>query len=131
MDLATVAATAAVTLLPRGAKWVRRAWNNRYVDPKEEHRRVFLQQADSYNERAAKLDVFGFDLSQEPKPDKWKVALSISKLDRRDQRYAVQEPDIEVLRNWAARKAAQGRDNSGECARSADEIAYRTFIFRI
>jgi hypothetical protein len=131
-DFAAPVGTAVVILFIREyVPQLWRAYQSRYVDPKIAHRQVFLDQADWFEERASKLAVFRFELGQEPKPDKFKLAQLVSKLDPQDRQWAMKQTDIEVLRKCAAEKGAECHDNAGECARSADEIAYRTFIFRI
>jgi hypothetical protein len=41
----------------------------------------------------------------------------------------MKETDITLLGRYAAERAAECYDNAGECARHADEINYRTFVF--
>ncbi len=53
---------------------LRCAYQKRFIDPKKAHQQVFLDQADWFEERAAKLAVFRFELGQEPGPDKFKLA---------------------------------------------------------
>jgi hypothetical protein len=106
-------------------------YDRRYTDPKRAHQNLFLEQREWYAERAAQLHSFRFDLIHGPKPDKFKLALLVSKLDRKDRVWAMKETDIDLLAQAAAEKAAHCEDNAAECARHADEINYRTFIFPI
>ena len=41
----------------------------------------------------------------------------------------MKETDLTLLCRYAAEKAIQCQDNAGECARNADEINYRMFVF--
>ena len=127
-DFAVPVVTALVTLFIREyVPQLWRAYQRRYIDPKKAHRQVFLDQADWFEERAAKLAAFGFQLGQDPKPDKFKLAELVSKLDPHDRQWAIKHTDIEILRKYAAEKGAECHDNAGECGRSADEIAYKMF----
>lgn len=118
----------AVTIFIRdGVAWLWRAYQKRYIDPKKAHRQVFVDEADWFKERAAKLAVFSLQLGQDPKPDKFKLAELVSKLDQHDRQWAMKQTDIEILRKYAAEKGAECHDNAAECGRLADEIAYKIF----
>jgi ribosomal protein L12E/L44/L45/RPP1/RPP2 len=124
--------TSVVTVaLSKGIPWLLQAYDRRYIDPKRAHQYLFLEQGEWYAARAAQLHSFRFDIIHGPKPDKFKLALSVSKLDRKDIVWAMKETDIDLLAHAAAQKAAECEDNAAECARHADEINYRTFIFPI
>jgi hypothetical protein len=126
MDLLTYFGVAGTTLLIRdGVVWLWRVYEKRYIDPKKQHRQIFLDQAQWFEERATKLAVFRCQLDEEPALDKWKLALLISKLDDHDRRWAMKQTDIEILRKYAAEKGVECHDNAGECGRFADEIAYK------
>lgn len=129
-DYIAGAVSAVVTLaITKGLPWLSRAYEKRYVDPKRAHQEVFLEQANWLGERASKLAAFRFELTHGPEPNKFKLAELVSKLDRKDTEWAMKETDITLLGRYAAEKAAECHDNAGECARHADEINYRTFIF--
>jgi hypothetical protein len=118
----------AITLLLRdGGAWAWRVYQNRYIEPKKRHRQVFVDEAKWFEERAAKLAAFHWQLGQDPPPDKWKLTAFISKLDDHDRQWAMKQTDIEILRKFAAEKGAECHDNAGECGRFADEIAYTIF----
>jgi hypothetical protein len=126
------AVTAVVTLVIReGFPKLWRAYQARYIDPKEAHRQIFLDRANWYKDRASKLAVFHFQLGQEPPPDKFKLAGLVAKLDPHDSREAMKYPDVETLRRYAAEKGAECHQNASEDARNAEEISYRSFIFRL
>jgi hypothetical protein len=120
-DVEIILATIAVR---DGGAWLWRLYQRRYIEPKQRHRQVFVEQRNWYEERAAKLAVFGVQLSQEPAPDKWKLARFVSQLDTDDRKWAMKSDDIEALRAAAARKGKECHDNAGECGRMADEVAY-------
>lgn len=121
---------ALVTLaITKGFPLLSRAYQRRCIDPKRAHQEVFLEQTAWFEERASKLAVFRFELTNGPAPDKFKLAQLVSKLDRKDREWAKKETDITLLGRYAAEKAAECHDNAGECARHADEINYRTFVF--
>jgi len=82
-----------------------------------------------FEERAAKLVVLRFELTHGPEPNKFKLAELVSKLDPKDREWAMKETDLTLLCRYAAEKAIQCQDNAGECARNADEINYRMFVF--
>jgi hypothetical protein len=129
-DYLAGAVSAVVTLaITKGLPWLSRAYEKRYVDPKRAHQEVFLEQANWFEERASKLAAFRFELAHGPEPNKFKLAELVSKLDRKDREWAMKETDITLLGRYAAEKAAECHDTAGECARHADEINYRTFIF--
>lgn len=116
----------AVTIFFRdGGAWLWRAYQKLYIDPKKAHRQVSVDQADWFEERAAKLAVFRLRLGQEPKPDKFKLAELVSELDQHDRQWVMKQTDIEILRKYAADKGTECHDNAGECGRMADEIAYK------
>ena len=73
--------------------------------------------------------MFRWELINTPPRDKFKLAYLVSKLDRKDKEWAMKEADIGLLIDYAAHKGAECHENSGECARHADEINYRTFVF--
>jgi len=125
MDWLTVFGVAGATLLIRdGVVWLGRVYQNRYIEPKKQHRQVFLDQRHWFEERAAKLAAFRWQLGQDPAPDKWKLALLVSKLDDHDKQWAMKQTDIEILRKYAADKGAECHENADQCGRFADEIAY-------
>lgn len=129
-DYIAGAVSAVVTLaITKGLPWLLRAHEKRYIDPKRAHQEVFLEQGSWFEERAAKLAVFRFELTHGLEPNKFKLAQFVSKLDRKDRGWAMKETDITLLARYAGAKGAECHDNAGECARHADEINYRTFIF--
>ena len=116
----------AVTIFFRDVlAWVWRAYQKRYIEPKKAHRQVYVDEADWFKERAAKLAVFRLQLGQDPKLDRFKLAELVSKLDQHDREWAMKQTDIEILCKYAAEKGAECHDNAGECGRLADEIIYR------
>lgn len=122
-DYIVGAVKAVVTLaITKGLPWLSRAHEKRYIDPKRAHQEVFLEQANWFKERASKLAVFRFELTHGQAPNKFRLAELISKLDRKDRKWAMKETDIILLGRYAAEKAAECHDNAGECARHADEI---------
>jgi hypothetical protein len=122
--------SAVVTLaITKGLPWLSRAYEKRYIDPKRAHQEFFLEQANWFEERAAKLAVFRFELTHGPKPNKFKMAQLVSMLDRKDREWAMKETDMALLGRYAAEKAGECHDNAGECARHAVEINYRAFVF--
>jgi hypothetical protein len=129
-DYIAGAISAFVTLaITKGLPLLSRAYEKRYIDPKRAHQEVFLEQANWFEERASKLAVFRFELTNGPEPNKFKLAQLVSKLDRKDREWAMKVTDITLLGKYATEKAAECHDNAGECARHADEINYRTFVF--
>lgn len=130
-DFAIPVAASVVTLAIReGAPLLWRAYQKRWIDPHKAHRQIFLDQAEWYEDRAAKLAVFRVQISQEPVPDKFRLAGLVSKLDQKDSEWAMKhtdKTDIDLLRKWAADKGAECHDNAAECAGSADEIEYKIF----
>jgi hypothetical protein len=107
----------------------KKARYNRLVEPKLRLKQVFLYEVNLYEERAAKLAAFyvqlpsAFDLDRQP--DKWKLAVLISKLDRQDQQFAITSKDNEVLAKWAQWKGQECHDNAGEASRMATEVDYK------
>ena len=129
-DFVSVVLIAAATLaIKEGIPWLRRAYERRYVDPHRAHQNLFLEQANWYGQRADKLAAFRHELIFSPPRDKFKLAFLVAQLDRRDQDWAMKETDIEGLKEGAAHKGNECRQNASECARHADEINYRAFIF--
>ncbi len=108
-----------------------RMYQERYIDPKQAHRQMFLDQADWFKERATKFSAFGFQLSKDPMPDKFELAELVSKLDLPDRQCVMKQTDVEILRKYAAEKGAECHDNAGECGRLADEIAYKIFWYTV
>lgn len=106
-----------------------RAYQKRYVNPKTAHRQMLLEQVGWLEERASKLAVFSFELTHNPPPDKFKLTLWMSKLDRRDREWAMKETDVEILRRCAEEKTAECRDNAAESSRLAEEVSNRAFLF--
>ena len=111
--------------------WLLQTYRNRYIDPKTAHKELLLDQAGWYAERADRLTVLRFELGQEPKPDNFKLSRLVSKLDSHDRDWAMKIRDIETLRQSAAGKAAECRNNSEECARLAEEVENSAVIFPI
>jgi len=69
-DFVAPAVAAVVTLVIReGFPKLWRPYQARYIDPRKAHQRIFLDQVNWYEDRAAKLAVFHFQLVQEPPPD--------------------------------------------------------------
>jgi hypothetical protein len=131
-DFVSVVLGAAATLaIKDGIPWLRRAYEQRYVDPHRAHQNLCLEKAKWYGQRADKLAAFRHELIFSPPRDKFKLAFLIAQLDRKDQDWAMKETDIEVLQESAAHKGNECQQNASECARDADEINYRTFIFPI
>jgi hypothetical protein len=104
-----------------------RAYRKRFVDPKKAHQQVFVDRANWYNERAAKLGAFHHHLGRESTADEFKLAGLVSKLDEQDRQWAMKQTDIELLRKYAVEKAAECRDNAGRCVRSAEEVGFKIF----
>jgi hypothetical protein len=86
---------------------------------------VFVDQANWYEERVTKLAAFRLQLGKDPKPDNFKLAELVSKLDPEDKRWAMKQTDIELLRKYAAEKGEECHENGGKCGRLADELAYK------
>jgi hypothetical protein len=121
---------AATTLaITKGVPWLLRAYDKRYVDPHRAHQDLFLEQANWFSERSEKLAVFRHQLIFNPPSDKFKLAFLVAQLDPKDREWAMKEADIETLCNYAAHKGTECYENACECARNADQINYRTFIF--
>jgi hypothetical protein len=98
----------AITLLIRdGGAWLWRVYQNRNIEPKKQHRQVFIDQAQWFEERAANLAAFRWQLGQDPTPDKWKLAELVSKLDDHDKQWAMKRTDIETLRKYAEEKGGR------------------------
>jgi hypothetical protein len=110
-----------------GGVWLWRTYQQRRIAPQKAHQQVLEDQAHWYDERAEKLVVFRFQLGQEPTPDRFRLALLVSKLDQHDRNWAMKLTDIEVLRKAAGEKAAECRENAGDCRRAAQEVAYKIF----
>ena len=131
-DFVAPAVAAVVTLVIReGFPKLWRPYQARYIDPRKAHQRIFLDQVNWYEDRAAKLAVFHFQLVQEPPPDKFKLAGLVAKLDPHDSREAMKYTDVEMLRRYAAEKGAECHQSASDAARNAEEINYRSFIFRL
>ncbi len=99
--------------------------HSRFVEPRLQHRQVLLDQVNWYEDRAAKLVAFRYQLGTMDKPDKWKLSELVSKLDPQDRTFAMKQDDLTVLRDWAARKGEECHLNSGEASRMADEVSYK------
>lgn len=108
-----------------------RVFDERYRDAKTAHRQFLLKQANWLGQRASGLTVFAFELTRNPTPDKFKLSLLISKLDPKDQEWAMKETDTEILRRSAEAKAIECRDGAAENSRLAEEIGNRVFLFRL
>lgn len=99
--------------------------HNRFVEPKLQLRQVFLDQSQWYEERAAKLAAFHWQLGMLEKPDKWKLAELVAKLDPHDRQFAMKQEDVAILREWVSRKGQECHDNAAQSSRMADEVKYR------
>jgi hypothetical protein len=106
-------ATLAIT---KGLPLLYYAYEKRYIDPKKAHQQVFLEQGECFEERAAKLAVFRFELTHGPEPDKFKLAQLVSKLDPTDREWTIKETDITLLAMYAVEKAAQCYDTPESAA---------------
>ena len=105
----------------------RRAYRERRIEPQKAHQQVFVDQADWFEERAAKLAAFSFQLGQDTKPDKFRLAEFVSRLDQHDREWAMKQTDVDLLRKCATEKGAECHDNARECRRLAEEIEHRIF----
>lgn len=99
--------------------------HSRFVEPKLQVRQVFLDQAQWFEERASKLAVFRWQLGLLDKPDKFKLAELISKLDQHDQQFAMKQEDVAPLLDWASKKGQECHDNADQASRWAEEIRYK------
>jgi hypothetical protein len=110
-------------------EYAKKARYNRIVEPKLRLKQVFLDEVNLYEERAAKLAAFYVQLPSvfdaDGQPDKWKLAVLVSKLDRQDQQFAITSNNYEVLAKWAQRKGQECHDNAGEASRHATEVDYK------
>ena len=107
----------------------RKIHGQRFIDPKLAHQTFLLNQAKWFDERATKLAAFRWQLSNMENPDKFKVSYLASKLDRKDQDYAMKhESEPETLLKWAEEKGKECRDNAGEASRMADEVGYKVIF---
>jgi hypothetical protein len=115
-----------ITLLlgERAVGYYQKYRQSRFVEPKLQTQRVFLEQANWFEERAQKLAAFHWQL-RNTKPDKFKLAELVSKLDRHDQQCAMKETDIDVLSKWAEQRGRECHDNASETSRLAVEMGYR------
>jgi hypothetical protein len=104
------------------------AFEQRYIDPKRRHRKVFSDQAAWLEERAQRLTVFAHQLREEPEADKYKLALLVSRLDQFDQKWAMKHTDIGFLISTANEKNKECIDNVAECVRNAEEVS-RTMLW--
>jgi len=103
-----------------------RLYEARYIDPKTALRESLAEQASWYQDRAARLAVFSFELGHNP--DAFKLEILVSKLDRQDREWAMKEHDTTVLKRCADAKAEECRTNSQEAARWAEHVGDRTFF---
>jgi hypothetical protein len=110
-------------------EWGNKVRYARFVAPKLRLKQVFLDQAQWYEERAALLAGFHFQLTSAfdvtRQPDKWKLAELISKLDRQDQEFAMKSNDYDTLTKWAQWKGQECHDNAAEVSRMATEVDYK------
>lgn len=104
-----------------------RAYQQRQIAPQKAHQELLEKLAHWYDERAEKLVVLVFQLGQGPKPNEYNRTGLVSKLDQHDQNWAMKLTDIEVLRNAAAEKAAECRENARDCRRWAEEVAHKIY----
>ncbi len=130
-NLKTIILTVVTTVLTICIKeWGPKVWQlytNRYVEPKKAQMQVFLDQAAWFEDRAAKLAVFAFQLAREPHLDRFRLAEQVAKLDPHDRQWAMKQTDGEVLRVAATDKGAECHDNARLCGRMADEMANKVF----
>jgi hypothetical protein len=125
----TAAVTAALTLaITQGVPLLWKAYKNRYVEPKEAHRQLLLDQANWYNDRAEKLAAFRFQLGRDGAPDRFKLAEYVSRLDPMDREWAMKQTDIGLLRKLAEQKGAECQDNGSDAARWADNIVTKVLF---
>jgi hypothetical protein len=99
--------------------------HNRFMEPKLQHRQVFLDQAQWFGERASKLAAFRWQLGLLEKPDKFKLAELVSKLDPHDRQFAMKQEDVALLRDWATKKGQECHDNASQSSQWADEVTYK------
>lgn len=122
--------TAIATLAVReGSPLLWKAYKNRYRAPKDAHRQVLLDQANWYEDRAAKLAAFRVHLTYDGTPDRFKLAEYVAKLDPKDREHAMKETDITKLQEWAAAKGTECHDNASDCARWADDVKNKTLFW--
>jgi hypothetical protein len=103
----------------------RRYRHSRFVEPKLQVQQVFLDQAQWFGERASKLAAFRWQLGLLEKPDKFKLAELVSKLDPHDRQFAMKQEDVALLRDWATKKGQECHDNAAQSSRFADEVKYK------
>jgi hypothetical protein len=110
-------------------EYAKKERHTRIVEPKLRMKQVFLDQAQWFEERAAKLAAFHFQLTTAfdvaKQPDKWKLGELISKLDRQDQESAMKSTDYDALTKWAQWKGQECHDNAAEVSRMATEVDYK------
>jgi hypothetical protein len=117
--------------ISKGLPLLWQTFDRRHIDPKRQQQNFFIEQGSWHTNRAELLAGFRFELLNGGGADKFKLGLLISKLDRKDSEWAMKETDIDLLARLAAQKAAECHNNAAECARHADEINSRAFIFPI
>jgi hypothetical protein len=125
--------TAIILVVKDVVQYVRKYRHERYVEPKLRHREYLLKEAEWLNDRAARLAAFRWELAKMDKPDKFKLEILASKLDRDDWDFAMKHSgdrevtpeDITKLRNWAERKGQECHNNCSQCTLWADEAITR------
>jgi hypothetical protein len=125
-----IACLAAMQRLGRDLwEYVKKERHTRIVEPKLRMKQVFLDEAQWYEERAALLAGFHFQLTTafdvKKPPDKWKLAEMVSKLDRQDQEFAMKCTDYDALAKWALWKGQECHDNADQASRMATEVDYK------
>jgi hypothetical protein len=119
-------------LVPLG-KWVWRTYGVRNFSAKKAHYEELIEEAKWFEDRLVRLDTLRKQLlyakMYDQKPDRFKLAEMISRLDRKDAEWARRLEDPAILTQACEQKQEECQRNAEQCREWAEDVARKVLFW--
>lgn len=124
---------ALITAFVPALKWAWRTYGVRKFDAKKAHYNQLIETAKWYEDRLVRLDTLRKQLINarmyEKPPDRFKLALLVSKLDRHDANWAGKIEDPAVLEKACEQKQDECQRNAEQEREWAEDVARKVLFW--